>query len=72
MENDVEHLGNDLGINGKSSTRSSLSSNSEFQMLNHPQAVTCPINPKNVLSRRLQVIASGSACFNQQAFKTIL
>ena len=31
MENDVEHLGNDLGIDGKSSTSSSSCSNSDVE-----------------------------------------
>jgi hypothetical protein len=41
MEDDAEHLGNDLGIDGESNLQTII------QMMNQLQAVLSPKNPKN-------------------------
>jgi hypothetical protein len=60
MQNDLEHLGNDLGIDGKSYTSSSLSSNSDSE-----SSSSSSLSDKSEECVILQVISSGSACLLQ-------
>jgi hypothetical protein len=66
MENDVEHLGNDLGIDDKSSISSSLRSNSDAE--SSSSSYLSHISEESVITTP----ASDHSRFNQQAFKTIL
>ena len=60
MQNDLEHLGNDLEIDGKSYTSSSLSSNSDSE-----SSSSSSLSDKSEECVILQVISSGSACLLQ-------
>ncbi len=60
MQNDLEHLGNDLGIDGKSYTSSSLSSNSDSE-----SSSSSSLSDKSEECVILLVISSGSACLLQ-------
>ena len=60
MQNDLEYLGNDLEIDGKSYTSSSLSSNSDAE-----SSSSSYLSDKSEECVILQVISSGSACLLQ-------
>ena len=60
MQNDLELLGNVLGIDGKSYTRCSLSSNSDSE-----SSSSISLSDKSEECVVLQVISSGSACLLQ-------